>query len=127
MRCEFITNGDVRVPDPAIAQHLYRIGQEALSNAVRHAHARRICVELRGSDGELILQVQDDGAGLPAERPAGGMGLRTMAYRAQILDGEFAVAPAPGGGTRVTCRVPRRTEAEAVPHLSGDQRWMATT
>ncbi len=127
VRCEFLAAGDVRVPDPAMAQHLYRIAQEALSNAVRHAHASRIAVELRGNDGELILQVQDDGVGLPAELPTGGMGLRTMAYRVQVLEGELTVGPAPGGGARVTCRVPRLAGAPAVPHHSGDQRWIPTT
>jgi len=106
VRCEFLASGDVGVPD-TMAQHLYRIAQEALSNAARHAHASRIALELRGSDDELRLQVQDNGAGLPAELPGGGMGLRIMAYRAQIVGGQFVVEQAPGGGTRVSCRVPR--------------------
>jgi two-component system CheB/CheR fusion protein len=127
VRCEFLAAGDVRVPDPAMAQHLYRIAQEALSNASRHAHASRIAVELRGGDGELTLQVQDDGAGLPPELPAGGMGLRTMGYRAQIMGGEFTVAPGPGGGARVTCRVPRSAGAPAAANQSGEQRWIPAT
>jgi signal transduction histidine kinase len=127
VRCEFLATGDVRVPDPAMAQHLYRIAQEALSNAVRHAHANRITVELRGSDGELTLQVEDDGVGLPAALPAGGMGLRTMAYRAQVLDGHLTVAPALGGGTRVTCRVPYSVGPPAATNRSGDMRWIPAT
>lgn len=127
VRCEFLSAGDVRVPDPAMAQHLYRIAQEGLSNAVRHAHASGIIVELRGSDHDLILQVEDDGAGLPAEFPAGGMGLRTMAYRAQILEGELTITPAPGGGTRVACRVPRLAGAPAAPHPSGERAWAPLT
>jgi signal transduction histidine kinase len=106
-RAEFRATGDVRVPDPAVAHHLYRIAQEAVSNAARHSGASRIALELRGSTGELILQVEDDGAGLPSELLAGGMGLRTMAYRARILNGEIAFKSRPGGGTRVTCRAPR--------------------
>ncbi|MCC6861921.1 MAG: sensor histidine kinase [Bryobacterales bacterium] len=125
--CEFLAAGDVRVPDPATAQHLYRIAQEALSNASRHACANRIAIELRGGDGELTFQVQDDGTGVPAELPARGMGLRTMACRAQILGGDFTVAPAPGGGTRVTCRVPRPAGAPAAVDPSGEQRWIPAT
>ncbi len=113
VRSGFITGGDVRVPDPAMAQHLYRIAQEALSNAVRHAHASRIALELRRTDRELILLVEDDGAGLPQELPAGGMGLHTMAYRARIVGGELTVARAPSGGTRITCRMPVPAEAPA--------------
>lgn len=59
LRCEFRTAGDVHVPDPEAAQHLYRIAQESLSNAARHANAGRIVVELRGSDHELILQIEE--------------------------------------------------------------------
>ncbi len=116
VRCEFRVVGDVRVPDPEAAQHLYRIAQEALSNAVRHAKPSRITVELRGGNGELTLQVEDDGAGMPAVLPADGMGLRTMAYRAQIINGKLTVDAAPGGGTRVVCRVPLSAEALAAGH-----------
>ena len=93
---------------------------------LRHAHASRIAVELRGTESELMLQVEDDGTGLPTERPAGGMGLRTMAYRAQVLGGELTVAPAPGGGARVRCRVPRLAGAPAAQQRPGDQRWIPT-
>jgi signal transduction histidine kinase len=124
VRCEFLAAGDVHVPEPAMAQHLYRIAQEALSNAVRHAHASRIAVELRGGAGELTLQVEDDGVGLPVELSTSGMGLRTMRYRAQILEGELTVAPAAGGGTRVTCRVPRPDAGPDARHDSGGQRWI---
>jgi signal transduction histidine kinase len=106
VRCEFRAVGDVRVPDPEAAQHLYRIAQEALSNAVQHAKPSRITVELRRDNGELTLQVEDDGVGMPAALPAGGMGLRTMAYRARIINGELTVDPALGSGTRVICRMP---------------------
>ncbi len=125
--CEFLAAGDVRVPDPAAAQHIYRIAQEALSNAVRHAHASRVALELRGSDGELSLQVEDNGTGLPAELPTGGMGLRTMAYRARIVGGELTLTPAPGGGTRVMCRVPRLAAPPDAPDPSGDRRWIPAT
>jgi signal transduction histidine kinase len=126
VRCEFLAVGDLRVSDPTVAQHLYRIAQEALGNAVRHAHANRIAVELRGSNEELLLQVEDDGAGLPVELPVEGMGLRTMAYRAQILGSDFAITSTPGGGTRVTCRLPRLAGASAALHASGAQLWIPT-
>jgi signal transduction histidine kinase len=107
-----------------MAQHLYRIAQEALSNAVRHAHARRIAMELRGSTGELALQVEDDGMGLLADRRSGGMGLRTMGYRAQILGGRLMITPAPGGGTRVACCVPRPVSLPSAPGQSGNESWI---
>lgn len=105
--CEFRSAGDVRVSEPNTAQHLYRIAQEALSNAVRHAKADHITLELRGSDGTLTLRVEDNGIGLHNSQGTEGMGLRTMACRAQILESEFIIEAAPLGGTRVLCCVPR--------------------
>jgi signal transduction histidine kinase len=105
--CEFRTAGEVAVPDPTSAQHVYRIAQEALSNAVRHAHATRISVELHGSGDALVLRVEDNGVGLPGTVASGGMGLRTMSFRATVLEGGLSIERAPGGGTRVACRVPR--------------------
>jgi signal transduction histidine kinase len=105
--CEFHAEGDVLLRNAPTAQHLYRIAQEALNNAVRHARASRITVELRGSDEGLRLRVQDNGVGLPGDLRPGGMGLRNMAFRAQVLESELIVEPAAGGGTRMSCRVPR--------------------
>ncbi len=122
--CDFVSAGDILVPSVPAAQHLYRLVQEALSNAVRHASATRISVALRGSADDLLVQVEDDGAGLPAATPSGGMGLRTMAFRAQIVGGTFDVSTPPGGGTRVTCRVPRSAlspQAPGVHPVFGEQ------
>lgn len=105
--CRLITTGDTRVQDPVIAQHLFRIAQEAVSNAVRHARATRITVELRGTQNGVSLRVEDDGDGMPTVLPPAGMGLRTMACRAHLLEGDFTIAPTPGGGTRVCCMVSR--------------------
>ncbi len=108
VRCEFIADGDVRVYDPTAAQYLYRIAQEALSNASRHSRAKRIIVELQGSEGSLLLRIRDDGIGLSSDISSKGMGLRTMAYRARVLEGKFEVVNDPKGGAVVTCQVPRR-------------------
>ncbi|HEY3413773.1 MAG TPA: sensor histidine kinase [Armatimonadota bacterium] len=107
LRCEFIASGDVKVGDPEAAHNLYRIAQEALSNSVKHARAQRIVLELRGTENELVLRVADDGAGLSAEQPTDGMGMRTMEYRAESMEGTLTVEAAPGGGTSVVCRVRR--------------------
>ncbi len=124
VRCEFTMAGDVRIPQPTTAQHLYRIAQEAVSNALRHAHPSRVSIELRRSTDELLLEVTDDGVGLPTELPTGGMGLHTMEYRARLLEGELRVAPAPGRGVRVTCRIPHlAAPPPALDHSEG-QRWI---
>lgn len=106
IHCEFVTAGDICVNNTTKAQELFRIAQEALSNAARHSQATRIVVELGGQDGELVLRVRDNGIGLSREIPTGRMGLRTMAYRAQTIGGELMVEPVAEGGTQLTCRVP---------------------
>jgi len=101
--CEFEPDGPVRV-DADTATHLYRIVQEALANAIRHANARNIKVMLKNTDRGVMLTVRDDGIGIPAETErAVGLGLKTMAYRARIIDGVLRVARGPEGGTIVEC------------------------
>jgi signal transduction histidine kinase len=113
--CEFKSSGNVEVRDPETAQHLYRIAQEAVSNAVRHAKARGILIELRDCGNDLELWVEDDGSGLPSVIPAGGMGLRTIRNRARLLGGELTIGPASFSGVRIVCRVARGGPAWPVP------------
>ena len=92
LTCRFENPDDVLVPDNARAMHLYRIAQEALNNAVRHAQAREIVLRLTGTAAELHLTVSDDGVGLPANPKGGaGLGLHTMEYRARSLRGTLRV------------------------------------
>jgi signal transduction histidine kinase len=96
--------------DAAATTHLYRIAQEALTNAARHAGATQISIALNARGRMVTLTVTDDGAGLQDE-PGNGMGLRIMRYRAQMMGGELDIAPAEPRGTRVTCRVAQRETA----------------
>ena len=86
---------------------VYRVVQEALTNAGRHAGATAVQVELsRGREGTL-LRVSDDGRGFDAGASRnGGLGLEGMAERARVVGGELDVRSAPGGGTTVTMRLP---------------------
>lgn len=106
--CQFETSGDVSLSDPTTAHHLYRIAQEAVINAVRHAHATRITVTLREPGIGLLLEVRDNGVGMTGGISAVGMGLNTMRYRAGLLEGDLRVTSAPEKGTLVSCRVPGR-------------------
>ena len=83
----------------------YRIVQEALTNAGRHAHARRACVRLHLVDGELVAEVADDGSGVVTPRPD-GVGLGSMRSRAEEIGGSFELAATEGRGTKVTARLP---------------------
>jgi signal transduction histidine kinase len=92
--------------------HLFRIFQEMLANAQRHAGATRVDVSLHRDRGRLVLQVSDDGRGFepPAHDAAGeagdGMGLETMRERAELLGGTFTVESEPARGTAVTVEIP---------------------
>jgi signal transduction histidine kinase len=87
---------------------LYRIAQEAVANAIKHAKPGRITISLRCQPGDrLTLIVCDDGMGRGAasQSKKGGLGLRIMAHRARMIGGELSIADADGGGTVVTCRL----------------------
>jgi signal transduction histidine kinase len=95
---------DTLVP-PAVSEHLLAALREALSNAARHASARSVEVLVAVRDEQLVLDVVDDGIGLPAE---GGRrsGLANLAARAAQLGGALELSSTPGTGTRVSWRVP---------------------
>jgi signal transduction histidine kinase len=93
--------------DAAVATHLFRIAQEAVANAVTHGRAAHINICLDSADDEIVLTVTDDGAGLPEKIPNGdGAGLRTMAYRADLIGATFNIERLSTQGTRVTCALP---------------------
>ena len=84
-----------------VAAHVYRIGAEALTNAVRHSGARHDVVMTR-NDTSATIEVRDDGSGLPAARRPGSNGLRSMRAGADTIGADVALGPGPGGrGTRV--------------------------
>jgi signal transduction histidine kinase len=89
----------------AAVTQLYRIAQEAITNAVRHAHADRITVSFDCTDRRtMVLTVHDDGIGRSRASPSdSGLGMRIMAHRARTVGGHLEVADAPGGGTVVSC------------------------
>ncbi len=96
-----------RVLNPELANHLYRIAQEAVRNAVRHGHARSIRLHLSAVRAKVRLAITDDGIGMPAEAmDAAGMGLKIMRYRARILGGEVSFEAAEPSGTRIVCECP---------------------
>jgi signal transduction histidine kinase len=85
----------------------YRIVQEALTNTVRHADARRAEVTVRAADGVLEIDVRDDGCGTSTRRAQGaGRGIAGMRERAAMLGGTLDAGPLPGGGFRVHARLP---------------------
>ncbi len=112
VRCRFEGDDHVLLHDNTAAIHLYRIAQEAVSNAIRHGKAKRIDLSLSQSGGNIVLTVRDDGAGLPDRSRRGrGMGLYIMQYRAKMIGGTCVVRAAPRRGTLVTCSMPAVSQA----------------
>ena len=106
--CSFRRTGDALVASADTAAQLYRIAQEAMRNAIRHAGATHVAMSLVGDPQALCLRVEDDGRGLAAnEASAGiGMGLPIMSYRAAYIGATLSMTPAAGRGTTLLCRLP---------------------
>lgn len=102
--CRFECGEPVTVRDNTTATQLYRIAQEAVTNAVRHAGPGNIRIALERHDGRIHLEVADDGRGLPEpldERA--GRGLRIMRHRAGLVGASLTIGRAGGAGTSVRC------------------------
>jgi signal transduction histidine kinase len=117
VRCRFLCASPVMMPDSSSANHLFRIAQEAVHNAVRHARPELIRIALRQDKIGLSLSIADDGCGLPPEATSGpGMGLKLMRHRADLIGAAIRFEPGRPRGTRVICslpRLPRKQEAPA--------------
>ena len=91
---------------PELETAMYRIVQEALTNATKHGNAKRAVVEIHEHDGEIRVSVRDDGCGFDPGHDTDGFGLLGMRERAQLLAGTLRIASAPGEGTIVTASFP---------------------
>jgi two-component system, NarL family, sensor histidine kinase UhpB len=94
---------------PAARRALYRIVQEALTNVVRHAGARKVRVRLESSPEQVVMEIADDGRGIPPGmiHDPHSLGLVGMRERAAALGADFEVVAGPTGGTTVRVAVPR--------------------
>jgi signal transduction histidine kinase len=102
--CELHLNDSVRVNDHSAAVNLYRIAQEALTNAVRHSGASRIWVRLEQSIRDLVLTVEDNGIGMSTDGVNGkGMGIHLMQYRARTIGAMLSIEHRSDGGTSIRC------------------------
>lgn len=96
----------VRIPNTAVATHLYRIAQEATSNAIRHGKADRIGIRLKRLKDHVRMVVEDNGSGLPKRIPKKkGMGLESMNIRARAIGATLTLQRRNSRGTRVECLI----------------------
>ena len=134
INCNFTCHHPDPVFDSRVSVHLYRIAQEAATNAVRHSGAQNVRISLDQENGESTLRIEDDGVGFSKQAAkAEGMGRRTMGYRAGLIGGKLEVGPGQSGGTQVVCRLAALTPQrkcgtskeigyEADGHSSSDRR-----
>jgi two-component system sensor kinase FixL len=111
--CRFECDEPVFVHDAVQAEHLYRVAQEAVTNAIKHGHATRITIGLAMVKGGGVLTIRDNGRGfevVPKSQP--GLGMRIMTYRAKMIGGSVNVQSSRDGGTMVRCQFPIESRQE---------------
>jgi len=108
---ELIHETPILISDNDVATHVYRIVQEAINNCVKHAQADRIVLMLEADEHEAVIEVRDNGKGMPEDLHENtGLGLRTMFHRCQLFGGSLDVFTHEEGGTRVRCCFPLNPE-----------------
>ena len=109
--CEFNVHGDIQIIKEFISLHLYRIAQEAISNAVRHGKANKVIVSLSEEEEKYVLKIEDNGTGFKGKRDDGqGMGLRIMQYRARMINGSLFIKSKPEKLTQIICYIPKNVD-----------------
>jgi len=103
IRCIAEVSGKPSNLDKGVSIHLFRIAQEALNNAVKHASASMIVIRFATHGDDFELAVEDDGAGIDRSARGGGMGLHIMDYRARAIGADLHISLGKDGGTRVHC------------------------
>src|SRR5262249_22385195 len=106
IECSFQHNGRCSIVDANASMHLYRIAQEVVNNALRHARPTRIEIKFADVNGECELIVQDNGTGMN-QTPGGtsGMGLKLIQHRAELMGATIQIDSAPNHGTAIKCKV----------------------
>lgn len=111
-QCELHCDSAVSIQDQTISNHLFRIAQEAVSNALKHSKASKIDITLERTGDAVVLIVADNGEGISLDvSEADGLGLLTMRYRANAINATLTIEPQESGGTCVTCLLPVTDEA----------------
>lgn len=110
IQCRFVCPTPVTLADPVVAGHLFRIAQEAVNNAIKHARATQVDVRLSASPQQLVLEIADDGTGLAKPRGAksDGLGLGVMKHRASAIGAELTVISKRNAGVTIRCVLPRQ-------------------
>jgi len=113
LHCRVEYDSAVPVPNHALATHLFRLAQEAVSNSIKHGRATEVSIHLRADPGWIYLGISDNGVGFAPEKipAAPGMGLRIMKYRAGMIGGTLTIERNSQGGVMVMCAAPNPASA----------------
>lgn len=103
--CDAVIDEQVEINDGAIETHLFRIAQEAVNNSVRHSGGNRISIFLAAEHGNPKLEIRDNGRWRHIFENQGGIGLKTMEYRASAINGQLDIRQLESGGTCVICQL----------------------
>jgi PAS domain S-box-containing protein len=104
VKCDFEEPADNISCGPEASAQLYRIGQEAVANALKHSHANEIVIALEASRAKTELRVSDNGKGFEQPKTNGpGLGLHAMKYRADVIGAELRIESQTGKGTTISC------------------------
>jgi len=118
MNCTFIDRTTAASPEGLASADLFRIAQEAVNNAVKHASPKRVTIILESNEEQTTLTVEDDGCGMPAKAgDTHGLGLNIMHYRARMIGADCSIKASGSGGTVVTCRLPHRDQKSELAHV----------
>jgi len=108
--CEVKCKNVPNIQDSVTAAHLYRIAQEAITNAAKHGKAKKVRIELTADETKSVLKIKNDGRSFPrAMTKQAGLGLKIMDYRARSIGASLDIRKGPNGGTVVTCLFPNRS------------------
>ena len=111
LKCTVNISGSVIIENELDAGHLYRIAQEAVHNAVKHAGATDVVISLTQNRNGLRLEISDNGQGLPkSPKPGQGIGLQVMKHRASIIGANLEIKSGTGKGVTVVCAWPKETK-----------------
>lgn len=122
IRCEFRCPEPVHLTNPTFGLHLYRIAQEATTNAVKHGRATQVLLTLSADDGGCTLRIEDDGVGLPdCVGDRSGVGISIMKHRAQAMGGYLILERLGRSGTAVVCSVPLGLQGQSYREPRRDQ------
>lgn len=107
VECSVAVDGDGRLADNTVATHLYRIAEEAITNAIEHGRAGHVRIRLHLGDQKVRMRIEDDGTGFDETvENVRRMGMRTMEYRARLVGATLSVRSGKNEGTCVTCTLP---------------------